>query len=103
MNETHSEQPRGHVLPGEGVYFAVFLLLAILTVAELVTTYLPQFAKVPILLGLMAGKAWLVVQFYMHLRYDSRILTWSFLIPVIVGVIAALVLQPLLSTVPLAH
>ncbi len=103
MNETHSEQSRGHVLPGEGVYFAVFLLLAMLTVAELVTTYLPQFAKVPILLGLMAAKGWLVVQFYMHLRYDSRILTWSFLIPVIVGVIAALVLQPLLSTVPLAH
>ncbi len=103
MNETHTEQSREHILPGEGVYFAVFLVLAVLTVGELVTTYLPQFAKVPILLGLMAAKAWLVVQFYMHLRYNSRILTWSFLIPVIVGVIVALALQPLLSTVPLAH
>ena len=103
MNETHTEKPQGHYLPGEGVYFAIFLLLAMLTVGELVATYLPPIAKVPLLLGLMAGKAWLVVQFYMHLRYDSRILTWSFLIPVIVGVIASLVLQPLLSTVPLAH
>ena len=103
MNEMHTEHSTAHRLPGEGVYFAVFLLLAMLTVGELISTYLPTLVKVPLLLGLMAGKAWLVVQFYMHLRYDSRILTWSFLIPVIVGVIAALVLQPLLTTVPLTH
>ncbi len=91
MNETHE---REH--PGEGVYFAVFLLLAALTVTELLATYLP-IVQVPLLLGLALAKAWLVVQFYMHLRYDKPVLGWTFIIPVIVGIIATIVLQPLVT------
>ncbi|MCC7449047.1 MAG: cytochrome C oxidase subunit IV family protein [Anaerolineae bacterium] len=94
--KTHAEA--AHAAPGEGTYFAVFLLLAILTVIELLVTYL-QPIKVPLLLGLAVGKAWLVVQFYMHLRYDRRILTWSFLIPVIAGVIVTLFLPWLVTPV----
>ena len=94
--EAHAE-PHKHELPGEGTYFAVFLLLAILTLAELVTTYLPV-VKVPLLLGLGAAKAWLVVQFYMHLRYDNRLLTYSFLIPVGLGILMAIFLQPLINS-----
>ncbi len=94
--ETHAEET--HAAPGEGTYFAVFLLLAGLTLVELLVTYL-QPIKVPLLLGLAVGKAWLVVQFYMHLRYDRRILTWSFLIPVIAGVIVTLFLPWLVSPV----
>ena len=56
-------------------------------------------AHVPaVLLGLAAAKATLVVQFYMHLRYDKRIMTWAFLIPVIVGTAAALILQLLVNS-----
>jgi caa(3)-type oxidase subunit IV len=93
MNETHE---REH--PGEGTYFAIFILLAALTVCELIATYLP-IVQVPLLLGLATAKAWLVVQFYMHLRYDKPILAWTFLAPVIIGTIATIVLQPLVSTV----
>ena len=85
MNETAHENR----YPGEGLYFAIFILLAALTVAELIATYLP-IVQIPLLLGLATAKAWLVVQFYMHLRYDKPILAWTFLIPVIVGVIATL-------------
>ena len=94
--ETHAEET--HAAPGEGLYFAVFLLLAGLTLVELLVTYL-QPIKVPLLLGLAVSKAWLVVQFYMHLRYDRRILTWSFLIPVIAGVIITLFLPWLVTPV----
>jgi caa(3)-type oxidase subunit IV len=93
MNETSHENE----YPGEGIYFAIFILLAALTVGELVATYLP-IVQLPLLLGLAIAKAWLVVQFYMHLRYDKRILSWTFLIPVIVGIIATLVIQPLVSS-----
>ena len=94
--ETHAEA--AHEAPGEGTYFAIFLLLAALTVVELMVTYL-QLVKVPLLLGLSIGKAWLVVQFYMHLRYDRRILTWSFLIPVIAGVVITLFMSWLVNPV----
>jgi cytochrome c oxidase subunit 4 len=85
--------------PGEGTYFSVFVLLAALTVAELLVTSLPIF-KIPLLLGLASAKAWLVIQFYMHLRYDNRLLTWVFLIPVVAGVLATLFIQPLVNGVP---
>lgn len=90
---THTERHGA----SEGTYFAIFVLLAVLTLIELVATYLP-IIKVPLLLGLATGKAWLVVQFYMHLRYDARILTWSFLVPVAIGVLITLLLQPLVTT-----
>lgn len=93
ITTTHTERHGA----SEGTYFAIFVLLAVLTLMELVATYLP-IIKVPLLLGLACGKAWLVVQFYMHLRYDSRILTWAFLLPVAIGVLITILLQPLVTT-----
>src|SRR2546430_489415 len=93
MNETSREKQ----YPGEGLYFAIFILLAALTVGELIATYLP-IVQLPLLLGLATAKAWLVVQFYMHLRYDKKILSWTFLIPVIVGLVATMVIQPLVGS-----
>ncbi|HVO41724.1 MAG TPA: cytochrome C oxidase subunit IV family protein [Aggregatilineales bacterium] len=81
----------------EGTYFAVYLLLAVLTLAELASTYLPIF-KVPLLLGLAVTKAWLVVQFYMHLRYDNKLFTWIIFTPFIAGVLITLFIQPLVSS-----
>ncbi len=99
-NETHAqpETSERHASPSEGTYFAVFLALAILTLTELAVTYIP-IVKIPLLLGLALTKAWLVIQFYMHLRYDSRIFTWAFLIPVAMAVIITIFLQPLANFV----
>ena len=91
------EHAHEHKLPNEGVYFAVFILLALLTLAELLATYLPV-VKVPLLLGLAVAKATLVVQFYMHLRYDKRIMAFSFLLPVIIGVLITIFIQPLVNS-----
>ena len=88
--QAHTEEHGGN----EGIYFAVFIALAILTIFEVLATYIPGL-KVPLLLGLMGTKAWLVAQFYMHLRYDTKIFSWTFLIPLIVGGLITVLLQPL--------
>jgi cytochrome c oxidase subunit 4 len=88
-NERHREHPN------EGVYFSVFIALAVLTVAEVLVTYVPGLNTF-LLLFLMSVKAWLVVQFFMHLRYDSKIYSWTFVIPIIIGALAILIV-PFLS------
>ena len=94
-NESHEQR---RTLPTEGTYFTIFLVLAVLTLTELAVTYIP-IIQTPLLLGLAIAKAWLVVQFYMHLRYDGRFLSWTFLIPVLVGAVITIFLQPL-TTLP---
>jgi cytochrome c oxidase subunit IV len=91
--DSHAE---GHSHPNEGTYFVVFVTLAFLTVVELLVVYIPGL-KVPLLLGLAIGKAWLVVQFFMHLRYDAKLFSWTFLIPVVSGVIITILLAPLVG------
>jgi cytochrome c oxidase subunit 4 len=56
-------------------------VLAILTAIEVAVFYVPALAPamVPILLTLTTGKFVLVVMFFMHLRYDSKIFTGLFL------------------------
>lgn len=90
----HAAQHRER--PNEGTYVAVFLLLAVLTVVELLVVYLPGI-KVLLLLSLAAAKAWLVIQFYMHLRYEARWLTWMFMIPIIAGALLTVLIQPLVQ------
>jgi cytochrome c oxidase subunit 4 len=98
MNQAQPQSVEEHKHPNEGVYFVVFLLLAILTLTELMVTYIP-IVKVPLLLALAITKAWLVVAFFMHLRYDNRIFSYAMLIPVIVGTILTIILQPLATIV----
>ncbi|MEP7289240.1 MAG: cytochrome C oxidase subunit IV family protein [Chloroflexota bacterium] len=95
MNKSEEHE---HQLPGEGTYFTVFLVLALLTLVELLVTYIPVI-KIPLLLALAATKAWLVVQFYMHLRYDSKVFTWALLIPVGIGLLIMIIIQPLATIV----
>jgi cytochrome c oxidase subunit 4 len=70
------------------------MALAALTVVELTVIALPGL-RYPLLIGLAFAKAWLVIQYYMHLRYDNRLFTWVFLIPVGAGVLMTVFLQAL--------
>jgi caa(3)-type oxidase subunit IV len=77
-------------------YIGVFVALAVLTGLEIAASQmLPAVSpfRVPLLLGIAVGKAALVILFYMHLKYDSRVFGVIFLIPVFhaVGFIAALI------------
>jgi cytochrome c oxidase subunit IV len=81
--------------PTVGVYLRVGALLIILTVLEVGVFYVPAFHQVlvPVLLALSAAKFTLVVMFYMHLKADSRVLTFLFGAPLL---LAAVVMVSLL-------
>jgi cytochrome c oxidase subunit IV len=60
--------------PSDMLYVKVALLLAVLTAIE-VATYFFDFkaAFVPVLVGLMTVKFFVVLFFFMHLKFDSKL------------------------------
>ena len=82
--------------PTAGAYLRIGAVLVILTVLEVGVFYVPAFGPVlvPVLLVLSAAKFTLVVMFYMHLKADSKLLTFLFGAPLLlaVGVMMALLL-----------
>ncbi|MBI4538620.1 MAG: cytochrome C oxidase subunit IV family protein [Gemmatimonadetes bacterium] len=74
-------------------YFLVAAVLAIITAAEVAVFYIEILrpALVPILLVLSGGKFALVVMFYMHLKFDSRIFTGVFVAPLLLAVLFVII------------
>lgn len=72
----HSGEP--HV--SNRFYVVIAIILAVLTAMEVMVFYVEALSPVllPILMVLMAVKFSLVAMFFMHLRFDSRILTGIF-------------------------
>ncbi len=85
MTERHAKPP----------YLAVFIALAVLTALEVATSYLPAGTRIPILAVLATAKVLLVLLFFMHLKFDTRIFTFPF----VIGLIIAL---PIILAVTLA-
>ncbi|PYN81438.1 MAG: cytochrome C oxidase subunit IV [Candidatus Rokuibacteriota bacterium] len=81
----------GEHRPGEhatvGTYVRVALVLTVVTAFEVGVIYVRQLALiiVPLLLAMSAAKFALVALFFMHLRYDSRVLTLLFVGPLIIA------------------
>ena len=73
---THSNE--AHATTGHYVRIAVILI--VLTILEVATYYvdIPYALVVPLLLVLAGTKFALVVLYYMHLRYDSRLFAGFF-------------------------
>jgi caa(3)-type oxidase subunit IV len=66
------------------IYTVVFLALFVLTIVELyVGDLIPdnKNGQIAALVVLMMAKASLVVLYYMHLRWESRVLRWLVLVP----------------------
>ncbi len=93
-NVNPTTEAHAHSSSHEGTYVVVFLLLAILTLIELVVTYIPTI-KIVLLLVLSATKAILVASFYMHLRYERPFYPLAFAVPVVIAVLVALAMQQL--------
>jgi caa(3)-type oxidase subunit IV len=76
--DPHLEEARGRWR----IYLTVFVLLFVLTVSELYVNKIIEgkAGQVAILVVLMMSKATLVVLYYMHLRYESRVLRWVVLV-----------------------
>lgn len=74
-------------------YLKVFVALAVLTAIEVGVAgmALGEAARVILLLGLAAAKASLVALFYMHLRYDHRILAIVGSFPLLLVIIMLIV------------
>ncbi len=66
-------------------YIAVFVALVVLTAIEVGVTYVAALPRLLVLIPLAIAKATLVVLFYMHLRFDSRVFTAIFVIGVLMG------------------
>jgi cytochrome c oxidase subunit 4 len=74
---------RPHPKPRD--YWKIALLLAVITAAEVSVTYLDALDGViaPLLIAMAVAKFWLVVAFFMHLRFEAPIYRNLFLIGVI--------------------
>jgi cytochrome c oxidase subunit 4 len=80
-----------------GTYVRVAAILCVLTALEFSVIYIRQLTPIliPLLLVLSAGKFALVVMFFMHLRYDTKPLTFLFVAPLALAAGVALALMTL--------
>lgn len=95
MQDTQHHDEQHHV--PKSTYNNVFLILAFLTVLEVIVAELglPDLLHIGGLLALTIAKGALVVAYYMHLKYDPPIYTFVFVVPLIMGTGVILSLQAL--------
>ncbi|MFN3256109.1 MAG: cytochrome C oxidase subunit IV family protein [Ilumatobacter sp.] len=75
----HADHDDSHGHISDNRYIVLALFLAVVTAAEVAASYIdlgPLF--IPLLLGLMVIKFFVVASFFMHLKFDNRIFTWMF-------------------------
>lgn len=99
----HELQHEAHAHPGPKTYVMVALVLSIITALEVAVFYIPALSPVlvPILLILSAGKFILVVAFYMHLKFDSRLFSGVFVAPLVLAMLVVISLIILFKVLPL--
>jgi cytochrome c oxidase subunit 4 len=102
MADSHAAAPQGHAGGHATVktYINVAVALTILTVIEVASLYIPgipNWLLVPALLVMAAAKFFLVVGFFMHLRYDSPIMRMLFVGPLVIAIAIILALMALFS------
>ncbi len=77
---TDHEVDAHHEHPSERTYIKIAIILAIITLIEVVIYYVEALDNVlvPMLVVLSAAKFVTVVGYFMHLKFDDRRLTWIF-------------------------
>ena len=98
MHDQHS-----HLVHGTRTYWIIGAILFAITALEIAAYYIEESLgalATPVILGLSALKFWLVVWFYMHLKYDSRVFTGIFVFPM---ALAALVIGSLVLLYHVLH
>jgi cytochrome c oxidase subunit 4 len=90
-----SESPAGHGGTSRArQYLTIFFVLFLLTVIEVAVTYLPghKTEVVVVLFALALVKAACVALFFMHLKWETRVLRVTVVAPLSLPVLYALVL-----------
>jgi cytochrome c oxidase subunit IV len=86
----HHDEPREgahapgqHAHPSAKEYLGIALVLTVITAIEVAVFYVPGLKAflVPILLTLSALKFGIVALWYMHLKFDPRLYSWVFVVP----------------------
>src|SRR5512140_1002761 len=97
MNEHDPNHPVQHAHPGAKEYLGIAAILTVITAIEVAVFYIPtmKVVLVPVLLTLSALKFTLVAMFYMHLKFDSRLFSWLFVVPMIIAILVILALMRL--------
>ena len=90
MGEPHAHGEHATI----GTYVKVAIILTVVTALEFSVIYIRALTPilVPLLLVLSLGKFALVILFFMHLRYDTRVLSALFVGPLLLatGIVVAL-------------
>jgi cytochrome c oxidase subunit IV len=78
----------GHAHPSQSTYVKIAAILAVITGIEVLIYYVNAFSDVlvPMLLILSAVKFVIVVGYFMHLKFDSKLLMWTFAFAMIISV-----------------
>ena len=87
----------GHGHPGARQYLGIAIVLTLITAFEVAIFYVPAMKPmlVPTLLSLSALKFALVAMFYMHLKFDHRLFSWLFVVPMVIATFVILALMKL--------
>jgi cytochrome c oxidase subunit 4 len=90
----------GHASPG--FYWAIGGVLTVITAVEVAIFYIPALSGVlvPLLLALSAAKFMLVVMFFMHLKFDSRVFSGVFLAGLVLAAFMTVALITLYKVLP---
>lgn len=94
MSETTTDAPHDAASSHARQYLAIFAVLTLLTVLEVGVAYVQghRHAVMTALFGLAVVKAAFVALFFMHLKWESRVLRLLVVIPLSLPVLYALVL-----------
>ena len=82
-HDAHAPHAGEHAHPTAGKYVAIAIILTIITVIEVAVFYVSSLHAFlpPILLTLSAIKFGVVAGYYMHLRFDPKMYSWVFYVP----------------------
>jgi len=84
----HDGEHGAHDAISDNRYIVIAAILAVITAAEVAASYIDLGAVfIPLLLFMMAVKFFIVVSFFMHLRFDNRIFTWLFYTGLLLAVV----------------
>jgi cytochrome c oxidase subunit IV len=89
--------PTEHAHPGAKEYLGIAVILTVITAIEVAVFYIPGLKPilVPALLSMSALKFAMVAMWYMHLKFDSKVFSYLFVVPMIVMALIVLALLKL--------
>jgi cytochrome c oxidase subunit 4 len=95
--QSHAAEHDAH--PGFRTYINIALILTVITSAEVAVYYVDALRPflVPVLLGMSVVKFVLVVGYFMHLKFDPRLLSGLFVFGLAIGVAVVMALIALFT------